>query len=126
MKRLLIGSLLLAATSAFGQVSIGISIGAPPPPRVLKVRPASPGPDFMWVDGYWYPVNGRYVWHQGYWTRAPYGGAHWVAPHHEEGKWFEGYWDGEHGRVRHDHASDRERERDYRHDRDHEHEHDRY
>jgi hypothetical protein len=126
MKRLLIGSLLLAAISAFGQVSVGISIGAPPPPRVLKVRPASPGPDFMWVDGYWYPVNGRYVWHQGYWTRAPYAGAHWVAPHHEEGKWFDGYWDGEHGRVRHDHAWDRERERDYHHDRDHEHEHDRH
>ena len=24
----------------------------------------APGPDFVWIDGYWYPVNGRYVWHE--------------------------------------------------------------
>ncbi|HTS65037.1 MAG TPA: hypothetical protein VMH28_23600 [Candidatus Acidoferrales bacterium] len=121
MKRLFLASLLLAATSAFGQISVGVSIGPPPPPRVLKVRPAAPGPDYMWVEGYWYPVNGHYRWHEGYWTRPPYAGAHWVVPHHEGGQWHEGYWEGEHGRVRHEHAWDREHERDYHHDHDHDH-----
>ena len=73
----------------------------------------------MWVEGYWYPVNGHYRWHEGYWTRPPYAGAHWVVPHHEGGQWHEGYWEGEHGRVRHEHAWDREHERDYHHDHDH-------
>src|SRR4051812_27659913 len=72
--KLLVG-LFLFAGSMFSQVSFGISIGAPPPPRVMRVRPMAPGPDYIWVDGYWYPERGRYHWHQGYWTRRPYEGA---------------------------------------------------
>ncbi|MGD1095740.1 MAG: YXWGXW repeat-containing protein [Bryobacteraceae bacterium] len=66
MKRKLLAVALFAAGCIFGQVSIGISIGPPPPPRVLHLRPASPGPDFVWVDGYWYPVGGHYHWRAGY------------------------------------------------------------
>jgi hypothetical protein len=32
----------------------------------------------------------------------------------------EGYWDGDHGRVAHDHRSDHAHGRDYGHDHDHE------
>src|SRR5258708_33001936 len=71
---------LLAAGSAFAQVSIGIRIGPPPPPRVVRVRPLAPGPDFAWIDGYWYAVGNHYKWHDGYWTRSPYPAARWVAP----------------------------------------------
>ena len=120
---LLLAGSLMAAAPAFGQVSVGIQIGAPPPPRVLRVRPVAPGPDYMWIDGYWYPVNGRYVWHAGYWTRPPYAGAHWVAWHHEGGRYFGGYWDGPHGRIEHDHHWDkdhRNRDHDRWHD-DHDH-----
>jgi hypothetical protein len=69
------------------------------------------------VDGYWYPVEGRYVWHDGYWTRPTYPGAHWVSPRHDGDRFFEGYWEGERGRVAHDHRWDRDRHRDYREDR---------
>jgi hypothetical protein len=112
---------LLAALPVFAQISIGIRIGPPPAPRVVAVRPASPGPDFMWVEGYWYPINGHYRWHEGYWAQPPYGGAHWVAAHHDGERFFAGYWDGDHGRVDHDHPWTAERERDFRareHDRD--------
>jgi hypothetical protein len=122
MKRLLLTSVLLLSGTAFAQVSVGIRIGAPPPPRVVAVRPVAPGPGYAWVDGYWYPVNNRYVWHQGYWTRAPYEGARWIGPRHENGEWFEGYWEGEHGRVRHSHDWDRDRDR-RDHDRDHDRDH---
>jgi hypothetical protein len=104
---------LLAALPVFAQISIGIRIGPPPAPRVVAVRPASPGPDFMWVEGYWYPINGHYRWHEGYWAQPPYGGAHWVAAHHDGERFFAGYWD--------DHPWTAERERDFRareHDRD--------
>jgi WXXGXW repeat (2 copies) len=115
MKRLIAASIFMAAC-AFGQVSIGIQIGAPPPPRVLRVRPATPGPDFMWVDGYWYPEGRKYKWHAGYWTRPPYGDARWVAPHHDGARYFNGYWEGNEGRRDHDHHWDKDRDRD---DRDH-------
>ena len=111
-----LAAMLLAAGSAFGaQVSIGINIGAPPPPRVLKVRPVQPGPDYLWIDGYWYPVGHKYAWHPGYWTRPPYPGAHWVAPRHDGKQFFAGYWDGERGRMEHDHHSDRQHDRDFHH-----------
>lgn len=108
---------------AHGQISIGIQIGAPPPPRVIAVVPTSPGRDFVWVDGYWYPVGHHYKWHQGYWTRPPYEGARWIAPHHDGERYFAGYWDGGHGRREHDHHWDRGRDRDYHHDRDDHHDH---
>lgn len=116
LKNRLLIAMLLTAGSMFAQVSVGIRIGAPPPPRVVRVRPRAPGPDYSWVDGYWYPVNNRYVWHAGYWTRPPYAGARWVVPHHDGERFYGGYWEGDHGRVEHDHHSDRGHDRDYHHD----------
>jgi hypothetical protein len=133
---LLIAVLLLAgAVAAPAQISVGINIGPPPPPRVVRVLPSSPGPEFVWIEGYWYPSGRHYKWHEGYWTRPPYGGARWVAPRHEGGQYFVGYWDGDRGRFEHDHHwdhdhdRDRDRWRDHDrddHDRDHNHDdHDR-
>ena len=93
-------------------LAICAELGPPPAPRVLRVRPASPGPDYVWVDGYWYPVGRRYQWHEGYWTRPPYAGARWVAPHHDGEQFFEGYWEGDRGRFEHDHRWDRDADRD--------------
>ena len=123
----LLATILLTGSPALkAQVSVGIGIGAPPPPRVYA-RPVAPGPGYVWVDGYWYPVDGRYVWHRGYWTEPPYGGAIWVGPRWEGGRYYNGYWNGDRGRFEHDHRWDREHERDHdrwrNHDREHEHEH---
>jgi hypothetical protein len=112
---LLTGTLLVSAPPAFSQVSIGIQIGAPPPQRAIAVRPPCPDPgddEYMWVDGYWYPVEGHYYWHRGYWTRPPYVGAVWVAPYYEESRYYGGYWRGPHGRFDHDHHWDHDGERD--------------
>jgi hypothetical protein len=115
----------LSASPARAQVSVGITIGAPPAPRVVAVVPATPGPEFVWVEGYWYPVGHHYKWHEGYWTRPPYAGARWVAPHHDGHQYFAGYWDGDHGRLEHDHHWDKKHDRDYYdHDRDDHHDHD--
>src|SRR5262249_24552376 len=99
---------LSASSTASAQVSVGVVIGrpaparvvaeeaaralevgapppvvieAPPPPRVYHVAPR-PGPEFVWVEGYWYPQGRRYLWHDGYWTRPPYAGAYWVEPYY--------------------------------------------
>ena len=39
---LVAGTLLACPPAAFSQVSVGIQIGAPPPPRVIAVRPLRP------------------------------------------------------------------------------------
>lgn len=126
---LLAAVLLTGVSVANAQVSFGIRIGPPPPPRVVHVHPVRPGPGYIWVDGYWYPVGNRYRWHDGYWTRAPYEGASWIGPHYEGGQFFEGYWGGDRGRIPHDHHWDHDRDRDYHrdyhgHDNDHHDDHD--
>jgi hypothetical protein len=103
---------------ANAQVSIGIRIGPPPPPRVVRALPRRPGPEWVWIDGYWYPLKGKYRWHPGYWTRPPYPGARWIVPRYDGGQYFDGYWNGDHGRVDHDHHWDRDKNRDFDRDRD--------
>ncbi len=107
--------MLLAAGAVFGQISIGVRIGTPPPVRVLRVQPRSPGMGYAWVEGYWYPVGNRYKWHNGYWTRPPYAGARWVVPHHDGQRYFDGRWEGDRDQINHDHRWDRGRDkkRDY-------------
>ena len=111
MKSKLLAVMLFAAGTMFGQISLGIHIGPPPPPRVVRVQPVAPGPGYTFVQGYWYPVGGRYRWHEGYWSRPPYEGARWVGPGYEGGVYMVGHWDGDHGRVEHDHRWDRDRDR---------------
>jgi len=120
----LLAALLLACgSSVAGAQIIGIRIGPPPPPRVVRIMPPRPGPAYEWVGGYWYPAGNRYRWHAGYWTLPPYPGAHWVVPRHENGRFFNGYWDGPRGRFEHDHRWDRTHDRDRDRYRDHDHDH---
>ena len=119
MKRILLG-VLLGAQLMTAQVSLGIQIGPPPAPRVYRAHPRSPGPDYVWIDGYWYADGRRWRWHDGYWTRPPYGGAQWIGPRYEGNRFFAGYWQGGRGRFDHDHRWDRDkRERDRRWEREH-------
>jgi len=111
IKTTVLAALILASGSVlYAQVSI--TIGPPPPPRVIRVLPPSPGPEFVWVRGYWYPVGPHYNWHAGYWTRPPYPGARWIGPRHDGERYFGGYWEGDRGRVEHDHHWDHDRDRD--------------
>jgi hypothetical protein len=105
------------------EVSVDIAIGNPPP-REDYMEP-SPGPEFVWVAGYWFPDGRHYIWHEGYWTRPPYEGAHWIAPRHDGNRFFEGYWDGDRGVVQHDHRWDHDRGRDFDGDEEH-HDHGRH
>jgi hypothetical protein len=113
---ILLASMLVGMGSASGaEVSVGIRIGPPPAPRVVHAQPPRPGANFDWVDGYWYPVGHQYKWHAGYWTRPPYAGAAWVAPHHDGKEYYNGYWGGK-ARAEHDHHTDHSKQRDYRKD----------
>ncbi len=124
-----LGSLLAASVlsaPAFGQVSIGVTIGTPPPPIRYEVAPP-PEVGYVWTQGYWAPYEGRYVWYPGRWMRPPYDGAYWRGARWEHGdrgwRYREGYWNHQEGRERH---GDRDRDDDHhghayghsKHDRD--------
>lgn len=103
--------LVLGASPARAQVSFGFSFGQPPPaPRVYRVPP-QPGPDYVWVNGYWYPERGRYAWHDGYWAHPPYADAYWVEPYWDGRAYVGGYWESGRGRFQHDCFWNRERRR---------------
>jgi hypothetical protein len=44
----------------------------PSPPQSVEsgASTPAPSPDHFWVPGYWYWVNGQYVWRAGYWGRC--------------------------------------------------------
>lgn len=118
MKKTLLTLLFLGATSGlFAQFSVGIRIGPPPQPRMIRVHPSSPGAGYSWIDGYWYPNGNRYTWHGGYWTRPPFDGANWAQPRYDGGQYYQGYWQGNDRQVPHDHRWDKQKKnRDYGHD----------
>jgi hypothetical protein len=64
-------------------INVGIEAGPPPPPQEVMV--ASPGPDYVWMGGYWDGSPGHYTWVRGHWGRPPHGHARWVAPRWERG-----------------------------------------
>lgn len=68
----------------------------PPPPPVYGGfrRPACPGPNFIWVDGFWNWRGSRYSWVSGYWAARPHARAFWVGPRYDRGRYFSGYWGG--------------------------------
>jgi hypothetical protein len=88
MKTKLLAMMLLVGGSMFAQprVSIGIGFGGhgagfyQPPPSYVSNIPPCPGPDYIWVDGYWSQNYGRNTWVAGYWNRQPFSSGYQVAP----------------------------------------------
>jgi hypothetical protein len=78
MKKAILVLLFLGCGTLFAgtHFSVGIGIGgygpvyAPAPPPPVYEQPPCPGEGYIWVDGYWNPLGGRYYWRPGYW-RAP-------------------------------------------------------
>ncbi len=70
----------------------------PPPPR-YEVVGYAPGPDFIWIRGYWDWEGVNYVWVPGRWERRPYPQAMWVPDRWRRSSqgWYRetGHWRGE-------------------------------
>jgi hypothetical protein len=96
MKTKLMAMALLAGGALLAQprFGIGVTIGGPayrtPAPVVVAYRPPCPGPEYVWIDGYW---DGP-TWIDGYWGLPPYAGAYWVGPRWVGGSFYRGYWGG--------------------------------
>ncbi len=60
-----------------------------PPPRV-EVVTVSPGPSYVWTNGYWHWSSTRYVWVSGRYVHG-YVGRRWVQPRWYYRGWTRGY-----------------------------------
>ncbi len=89
--------LLAVPVSSPAQVSVGVSVTFGPPAIPVYAQPLCPGPDFIWVPGYWaWDPDYGYYWVPGMWLLAPYPGALWTPGYWvwNDGVyvWYEGYW----------------------------------
>ena len=75
------------AAPSFAQVGVGIYIHRTPPPLRVETPPPSPGPDYVWTEGYWNWDGGRYVWI----------GGRYIERHGHYGHYVVGRWDWRHG-----------------------------
>ena len=99
----------VSAAVPVGPVGYGaeFEVEGPPPPLQEEVVVTAPGPDFVWIGGYWdWDVGVRhYVWRSGRWDHPPHPEAHWIAPHYEfrggHHYYHPGHWD-RHDRDRRD------------------------
>jgi len=95
MKKLFIalaGASALTASTAWSQVVVRIG-----PPRVIVERPIPrPGPQYVWLPGYYRWAGARYVWVPGRYEVPPRPGVIWVAPRwvRRDGSWIfvPGFW----------------------------------
>lgn len=77
MKKVLFILSLVAGIAIFDSCAPGRYTVTARPDVPVYVRPASPGANYVWVDGDWYWRGGRYTYRNGYWAR-PRGGRAWV------------------------------------------------
>jgi hypothetical protein len=67
----------------------GVAVSAPPPQPMTETRPPSPGPNDVWIAGYWHWTGMQYTWIPGHWE-VPRAGARWRAPRYSlhDGTYF--------------------------------------
>jgi hypothetical protein len=114
----------LSSVPSFAQIRVGVDLGAifiriapegPPPPRMER-RMRRPGPQHVWIEGYWDRRDDRWAWESGRWEEPARRGSYWIKPQYhresgairyEPGRWShqrvdegEDYsrWKKEHGR----------------------------
>jgi hypothetical protein len=87
-----IAFILLVTLYSCGPSSVTVSAR---PEIPVRVRPAAPRVDYVWVDGEWYRSGGNYIYRDGYWSR-PRGHRVWhTGEWHQRGNgwyWRKGRW----------------------------------
>jgi WXXGXW repeat (2 copies) len=82
--------------AASAQVAVGISVRVGPPALPVYEQPICPGPDYIWVPGYWAYGQDGYYWVPGTWVLAPEPGYLWTPGWwgFDDGAylWHPGYW----------------------------------
>ena len=96
MKHAWLWALTLSSLLIVGCVVGGYYTNVPPPAERVEVVGVAPGPEFIWINGYWGISGGAHVWVPGRWVRPPHARAVWIAPIWERryGRYYfhEGHW----------------------------------
>ncbi|MGC9951559.1 MAG: YXWGXW repeat-containing protein [Bryobacteraceae bacterium] len=96
MLKRLIGGFALGFLLTAGTVCAEVIVKVAPPAEVAEARPASPGPNYIWIGGYQRWDGAAYVWVPGRWEVPPHPGARWVAHRwvrrHDGYAFVEGRW----------------------------------
>jgi hypothetical protein len=70
--------------------------GSEAPPPIVEQVIVSPGPEYVWVSGYWAWHHHHWEWMRGHWELPPRRGAIWMGGRweHHGGRviWIDGYW----------------------------------
>jgi hypothetical protein len=85
---------------SFGSVGFGggILVDFAPPALPYYSQPPCPGPNFIWMPGYWAWGDGGYYWVPGTWVAAPEPGLYWTPGYwgwdgdYDSYVWNQGYW----------------------------------
>jgi hypothetical protein len=89
---LAVAGIALAVFPAMSEVVVRVG----PPRPLVEARVASPGPGYIWTNGYHRWDGAQYVWTPGAWVQPPHPHAHWVAHKwvRRNGGWVlvEGHW----------------------------------
>jgi hypothetical protein len=96
LKKLLVGSAFGLLLSVGTVCAEDVVVKVAPPAEVVETRPASPGPNYVWIGGYQKWDGNAYAWVPGRWEVPPHPGARWVAHRwvRRHGGWVfvEGRW----------------------------------
>ena len=75
-------------------------VDTPRPALRHEVRPERPGPNHVWVGGFWHHTGTEWTWNDGRWTEPPQPHSKWVAPRYQKVKggtrYSPGHWSHEH------------------------------
>lgn len=85
-----------APTLAAVFVGIGVAVNIAPPPLPVYTQPIVPGPNYVWMPGYWAWGQAGYYWVPGTWVLAPRPGYLWTPGYWGWAPagyfWHPGYW----------------------------------
>ena len=95
VRSLLLAVALLGATFT-SSASVYVSVAFAPPLLPVYAQPICPGPEYIWVPGYWAYGPYGYYWVPGTWVLAPFVGALWTPGYWGWSNavyvWHSGYW----------------------------------
>lgn len=88
-------AIILVAPACASRGRVYVRVGPPAP--IVELRIDAPGPDFVWIAGYFRWDSRQYVWVPGHWARRPHARAIWVpgrwVQHGRRGWYYvEGHW----------------------------------
>ena len=83
----------------FGDLHVRI-VPEAPPPRRHEVVIERPGPNHVWIKGYWHHTGQAWNWNDGRWSEPPRAHAHWVVAKYQKvsggTRYIPGHWSHEH------------------------------